>query len=265
VQGKNTTTSIIKSIFQQIIFYILILALWQGIYFIGVDLLKLWKPYAFPNPVGVWNSLIVLINQNALFNAIFYSLRRAFIGYFLSVVIGVIIGLILSRIKLLSKLVNPLILGVQTLPSICWVPFAILWFGLTEAAIIFVIVMGSTLSIAIAVDNAIRNANPLYIKAARTMGAKGFNLYFKVIFPASLPPIVSGLKQGWSFAWRSLMAGEVMSASVGLGQALIMGRDLADINRVMLIIMIIILLGVMIEKLVFIKLENKISQRLGLA
>jgi NitT/TauT family transport system permease protein len=261
VQRKNTT--IVKAVLAQLAFYVLLIAVWQLLFYLGVHVFGWWKPYAFPNPLGVWDSLVVLINQNALFTAIFFSLRRALIGYIISVLIGVLIGLLMARFKALSKLVNPLILGVQTLPSICWVPFAILWFGLNEAAIIFVIVMGSTLSVAIAVDNAIRNVNPIYIKAAKTMGASGFNLYTKVIFPASLPPFISGLKQGWSFAWRSLMAGEVMSASIGLGQALTMGRDLADINRVALIIIVIIILGVIIEKLIFTTLETKIAKRLG--
>jgi NitT/TauT family transport system permease protein len=247
----------------QIAFYIALIIIWQGLFYLGVHVFGWWKPYAFPNPLGVWNSFVSLIRQNALFIAVFYSLRRALIGFLISVLIGVVIGLIIARFKILSKLMNPLILGVQTLPSICWVPFAILWFGLNESAIIFVIVMGSTLSIAIAIDNAIRGINPLYIKAAKTMGARGFNLYTKVIFPASLPPFISGLKQGWSFAWRSLMAGEVMSASIGLGQALTMGRDLADINRVALIIIIIIILGAVIEKLIFTTLETKIAKRLG--
>ncbi|MDR1664939.1 MAG: ABC transporter permease, partial [Clostridiales bacterium] len=227
----------IKSIAKQVLFYALLAALWQGLYYLGVSVLGVWKPYAFPNPVGVWKSLVSLFNQNALFNAIFFSLRRAFTGYALSVFAGVLTGLLLYRFTLLKNTVKPLILGIQTLPSICWVPFAVLWFGLRESAIIFVIVMGSAFSVAIAVDMAIRSVNPIYIKAAKTMGAKGLDLYFKVIFPASLPPLITGMKQGWSFAWRSLMAGEVMSATVGLGQALTMGRDLADINRVMLIIL----------------------------
>jgi len=261
VRVRNTTT--IKRILEQIIFYLLLIFVWQGIYYLGVTVFGIWKPYAFPNPLGVFNSLVSLINQNALFNAIFYSLKRALIGYFLAVLIGIIPGILMTKFKPVARTLSPLLLGVQTLPSICWVPFAILWFGLKESAIIFVIIMGSTLSIAISVDMAIRNVNPIYIKAAKTMGAKGLNLYSKVILPAGLPALVSGLKQGWSFAWRSLMAGEVMSASIGLGQALTMGRDLADINRVMLIIIIIIVIGVIIEKLIFGTLENKISKRLG--
>ena len=261
MQGRNTT--IIKRIAEQLAFYVLLIFAWQGIYYLGASVLGFWKPYAFPNPLGVWNSLVTLVNQNALFNAVFSSLRRAFIGYFIAVLIGIIPGLLMARFKTVARTVSPLILGIQTLPSICWVPFAILWFGLRESAIIFVIIMGSTLSIAISVDLAIRNVNPLYINAAKTMGAKGRNLYLKVVLPASLPALVSGLKQGWSFAWRSLMAGEVMSASIGLGQALTMGRDLADINRVMLIIIVIIIIGVIIEKVIFTTLEHKISGRLG--
>jgi len=263
VQNKSMT--IARRVLEQVIFYALLIAAWQGLYFLCVDTLKLWKPYALPHPLGVFESLILLIQRDALFNAVLFSLRRAAIGYLLSIAIGFFIGILLMRFKILSSTLKPLILGVQTLPSICWVPFAILWLGLTESAIIFVIVMGSTFSIAIAVSMGLRSANPIYIKAAKTMGAKGIALYMKVIFPASLPPLISGLKQGWSFAWRSLMAGEVMTATVGLGQALTMGRDLADINKVMLIILITIMLGVLIEKLVFTMAENKVLKRMGLA
>ena len=262
---RKKSTIITKSILRQVIFYGLLIAIWQGFYYIGVSELKLWKPYAVPNPVGVWESLLALIRQNALFGAVASSMKRVLFGYALSIAIGAFSGFLLIRFKIFTYTLKPLMLGVQTLPSICWVPFAILWFGLNERAILFVVVMGSTFSIAIAVDMAIRSVNPVFIKAARTMGAKGLNLYVKVVLPASLPMLITGLKQGWSFAWRSLMAGEVMTATVGLGQVLTMGRDLADINRVTLIILIIILLGVLIEKYVFTTLENKVLKRMGFA
>jgi len=255
--------TITKAVATQAVFYVLLLAAWQGLYFLCVSVLGLWKPYAFPNPIGVWKSLCVLIEQNMLFVAVYHSLKRAIIGFLLSILTGVVLGFFLVKFKLLAEAFKPLILGFQTLPSICWVPFAILWFGLNETAIIFVILMGSTFSIALSVDMAIRNVNPLYIKAAKTMGAKGLELYTKVICPASLPSLITGLKQGWSFAWRSLMAGEVMSASIGLGQALTLGRDLADINRVMLIIIIIVILGVLIERFIFAGFEEKILKKMG--
>lgn len=261
---RSRSTEIIKRIVLQILFYMLLIVGWQAIFSLGTSVFRIWKPYAFPNPLGVWRSLLAMIQQHILWTAVSHSLRRVFIGFILSVFIGTIAGLFLTRLKALSAAVKPLFLGIQSLPSVCWVPFAILWFGLTENSILFVVVMGSTFSIAIAVEAAIRNVNPLYIKAARTMGAKGRILFTIIILPASLPALLTGLKQGWSFAWRALMAAEVMSATIGLGQTLMMGRDLADINRVMLIILIIILIGVLVEKLVFGFIEDRVLKRIGL-
>lgn len=143
-------------------------------------------------------------------------------------------------------------------------PFAILWFGLGESAIIFVVVMGSAFSIAIAVESGIKSVPPIYIRAARTMGVSGQRLYTKVIFPAALPSFVSGLKQGWSFAWRALMSGEVMSASVGLGFTLTQGRDLADINQVMTVMLVIVFIGIVIDKGIFTSIEQHILRKRGL-
>ena len=254
----------IKRIVRQIVFYALLITVWQCAFYLGTSVLQWWKPYAFPNPLGVWQSLVALLEQNLLFTATWFSLRRVFVGFLLAVLIGAAAGMALSRLQTLSETVKPLILGIQSLPSVCWVPFAILWFGLTESSILFVVIMGSAFSVSIAVEAAIRNVNPLYVKAAKTMGAKGSVMYFKVILPAGLPALLTGLKQGWSFAWRSLMAAEVMSASIGLGQTLMMGRDLADINRVTLIILIIIIIGVLIEKSVFSMAEERALKRIGL-
>ena len=262
MQPKNT--AMIKRIGGQILFYAALLILWQCAFYFGTAVFKWWKPYAFPHPLGVINSLLMLSSQNVLGTAIFYSMRRAFLGFFLSVLLGTAVGLLSTRLSTLSAALKPLILGIQSLPSVCWVPFAILWFGLTEESILFVVIMGSAFSISIAVESAIRNVNPLYIKAARTMGARGSILYFRVILPAGLPALITGLKQGWSFAWRALMAAEVMSATIGLGQTLMMGRDLADINRVTLVILIIIIIGVLIEKFVFSLAEEKVLKRIGL-
>jgi NitT/TauT family transport system permease protein len=245
-------------------FYTLLIAAGQCAFYLGTAVFQWWKPYAFPNPLGIWRSLAALVEQNILFTAVWFSLRRALIGFLLSIIIGAAVGLALSRLQTLSATVKPLILGIQSLPSVCWVPFAILWFGLSENSILFVVIMGSAFSVSIAVESAIRNVNPLYIKAAMTMGAKSGSLYFRVILPASLPALLTGLKQGWSFAWRALMSAEVMSATIGLGQTLMMGRDLADINRVALIILIIILIGVLIEKFVFSLAEERALKKIGL-
>lgn len=249
---------------KKILFYILLILIWEAIYKVGVDILRIWRPYTLPSPIDVFVTLAVLIKDNTIGIAIVASLKRILVGYFISVVIGVTLGLTIAKFKYLEKNLGPLILGLQTLPSICWLPFAILWFGLSESSIIFVIAIGSTFAVAISVNYAIKNVNPLYIRAARTMGAKGSKIYTQVILPAALPDIVSGLKQGWSFAWRALMAGEMLSSTKGLGQVLMVGRDLADISQVVAVMIVIIILGLFVDKLVFSRLEKSMRHIWGL-
>jgi len=229
-----------------------------------VDCLRLWKPYIFPSPIAVLMTLWDLVVDGSLGIAVLASAKRIIVGYGLSILIGVFVGLTIVRFKYLDENLSPLILGLQTLPSICWLPFSILWYGLNESAIIFVITVGSTFAVSIAIESGMKNINPLFIRAGKTMGAKGFALYWNVIIPASLPSIISGLKQGWSFAWRALMAGEMISATKGLGQVLIVGRDLADISQVMAIMLVIVVLGVAVDKLIFGRIEINIREKWGL-
>lgn len=255
----------IFSILEKVIFFVLVFALWQGIYYIGcLDALKWWKPYAMPSPLGAVDAFIRLIGDNSLVIGIGVSLKRGIIGYIISIAVGVILGLLIATVPYLNRNLKSIILGLQTLPSVCWVPFAILWYGINESAIVFVIVVGASFSIAIAVDSMIHNINPLYIRAAKTMGINKRDLYLKIILRAGLPELLSGLKQGWSFAWRALMAGEVMSASEGLGQVLLLGRDLADINQVVVVMLVIIIIGIVVDRLVFNTLEQYCRNKMGL-
>jgi len=249
---------------QKFLFYTALIVLWQLVFFLGVYVLKVWKPYAVPSPIGVWDKFLSLVAGKSLLIALVVSLKHAAIGFGLSIVVGLCVGLLITKSRYLNENLKPLILGLQTLPSICWVPFAILWFGLQEEAIIFVIIIGSAFSIAISVESAIKNVDPIYIRAAKTMGANEKELYYKIILPASMPSLLAGLKQGWSFAWRALMAGEMMSSTIGLGQVLLMGRDFADINQVMVVMIIIVLLGTIIEKCIFQNLELRIREKMGL-
>lgn len=245
-------------------FYILLIVIWELVYKTGVDVLSIWKAYTFPAPIDVFKSLYFLSIDNTLAIAIAASMRRLIIGYLLSVVIGLALGLFIVRYKYLGQNIKSLLLGLQTLPSICWLPFAILWYGLSEKTIIFVIAMGSIFAISIATEGAINNVYPLYIKSAKTMGAKGMKLYLNVVVPASLPSIVAGLKQGWSFAWRALMAGEMLVATRGLGQVLMIGRDLADISQVLAVMIVIIAIGLLLDNVVFGRIEANIRQKWGL-
>ncbi|WP_209702960.1 ABC transporter permease [Clostridium algifaecis] len=242
----------------------ILIIIWEMVYKIGVNVLGIWKAYTFPSPIDVAKTLIKLIGDNTLAVAVAISLKRLISGYFISLAIGLIVGLLIVKYKYIDENFSSLILGMQTLPSICWVPFAILWYGLNEKAILFVITIGSTFAIAIATESGIKNVNPLYVRAARTMGARGLKLYKNVVVPAAMPSIITGMKQGWSFAWRALMSAEMMSATKGLGQVLMVGRDLADISQVMAVMIVILVLGLVFDKLIFTKLEKNIRYKCGL-
>mgnify|MGYP003699984551 CR=1 FL=1 len=246
------------------LFYIALIVAWELVYRIFVELFKIWKPYVFPSPISVIETFVRLLSDNTLTVAMIATVRRMLIGYLIAATLGVVVGLATVKSEFLDKNLRPLILGFQTLPSVCWLPFAILWYGLSEKAIIFVTAIGSIFSITLAVESGIKNVNPLYIKAAKTMGATGLRLYLNVIIPASLPYVISGMKQGWSFAFRALMAGEMLFATKGLGQVLMVGRDLADMSQVISVMIVTIVFGLVIEKAIFGPLENQIRIRWGL-
>ncbi|MEW6144649.1 MAG: ABC transporter permease [Thermodesulfobacteriota bacterium] len=241
------------------VFYLLLVAVWEG-----VAALKLWPSYLFPSPLSVLRSLIAGFQDNSFTIGILESMKRVLIGYGLSIVGGVLIGLAIGRVKVLDETVGTIVLGFQALPSICWLPIALLWFGLSESAIVLVVVLGSLFAITIGVDSGVKNVPPIYLRAARTMGAGGFDLYTRVIIPAAMPSIISGLKQGWSFAWRALMAGELLYVSIGLGHLLTMGRELNDISQIIAVMIIIIVIGITVDRFVFTKLENRVRERWGL-
>ena len=241
------------------VFYLLLIGIWQG-----VAALRIWPPYLFPSPAGVFDSLVLGFQDNSFTIGILASMKRVLIGYFISVAGGLLIGLAIGRVKVLDETVGTVVLGFQALPSICWLPIALLWFGLSESAIILVVVLGSLFAVTIGVDTGVKNVPPIYLRAARTMGAHGFDLYTKVIIPAAMPSIISGLKQGWSFAWRALMAGELLYVSIGLGHLLTMGRELNDISQIIAVMIIIIVIGITVDRLVFTKLENRVRERWGL-
>lgn len=240
-----------------LLLFALLIALWQLVYFILVERAAVWKPYVFPSPLGVVKAFVKLLQNGTLLVGVGQTLRRIGVGYGISVLIGLFSGLLLARFKTLSELLRPIVLGIQTLPSICWVPFAVLWYGLAEGATIFIVVVGSAFSICIAVETGIRGINPLYIRAAKTMGAKGAALYAKVILPAGVPALVGALKQGWSFAWRALMTGEMMVSSKGIGLMLSQAREMGGINEVAAVMLVIVFISVVVDKLIFGLIEKR--------
>ena len=212
----------------------------------------------------MWETLEEGFKNKTFLVAMGVSLKRLFIGYGISMALGTLLGFLIGKFKLLDETVGGFLVGMQTLPSICWLPLAILWFGLNEAAITFVVVMGSLLSIAIATDGGVKNIQPIFLRAGRNMGAKGMDMFLHVMLPASFPSILMGFKQGWSFAWRSLMAGEILFVSMGLGHLLNMGRELNDMSQVIAVMIVIVSVGVVMDGLVFGAAERKVRQLWGL-
>jgi len=234
-----------------------------GSWFLLVKL-KVWPPYVFPSPQGVVEALWIGFADHSFWIAIGVSMKRMLLGYSLSVILGMVLGLGVASNKFLEETVGGLLVSLQSLPSICWLPLAVLWFGLTEKAILFVVVMGSLLSVTFAMETGRQQMPKIYGMAGRNLGARGFQLFWYVLLPASLPYIVSGLKQGWAFAWRSLISGEMIFVSLGLGQLLMMGRDLNDMSQVIAVMILIVAIGYIVDGLVFKTIERRLQQKWGL-
>lgn len=220
---------------------------------------------AFPGPLAVGANLWARARDGALLHGVLISVRRLLVGYVTSVAIGGAIGLAMAASDRLRAAASPIVTGLQALPSVCWLPLGLLWFGLSDAAILFVIVLGSALSVAIAIDAGCRNVPPLFVRAARTMGASGFTLYRRVVLPAALPEILTGMRLAWAFAWRSLMAGELLFVTGGLGHLLEAGRELGDMAQVVAVMIVIIVLGLASEHLLFTRLQERLRVRWGRA
>ena len=249
-----------KQLSRHVIFYGVLIGLW-----VLLAELKIWPPYVFPTPQGVFQSLWSGFADHSFWIAIAVSMKRMVLGYGISVVLGMVLGLGVASNKFLEQTMGGLLVSLQSLPSICWLPLAVLWFGLTEKAILFVVVMGSLLSVTIAMEDGRRQMPKIYGMAGRNLGARGFRLFWYVLLPASLPYIVSGLKQGWAFAWRSLISGEMIFVSLGLGQLLMMGRDLNDMSQVIAVMILIISIGYIVDGLVFKTIERRLQHKWGFA
>jgi len=223
-----------------------------------------WPPWLFPDPVAVGASLSHMAADGRLGAAVVRSLSRLAQGYAISAAVGVPLGIAMARSALVQQALRPAVLGLQALPSICWLPIAVLWFGLSEAAILFVVVMGSLLAIAISTEDGVAGVDPILLRAAGTLGIRGPRFHLGVLLPAGLPGILTGLKLGWSFAWRALMAGELIFVSGGLGQLLNQGREVLDAAQVMGVMASIVVIGVVVDQVIFRILELRVRRRWGL-
>jgi len=238
------------------------LGIWQLVVWSG------WKPeYVIPPPKVVFDELWDMISSGRLGPALQLTLTRAVQGYFVALVLGAIVGVLVSRNRILRSAFGSFITGLQTMPSIVWFPFALIVFKRSEAAIMFVVVLGAAPSIANGIISGVDQVPPLYERAGRVLGAGRFDMFRWVIFPAAMPNVVAGLKQGWAFAWRSLMAGELLVIVGGhqsIGVIMQNARDFNDMPAVMASMIVILIIGIVVDAVFFAGIDRRIRRRRGL-
>jgi len=259
-QGRRFATRAWASVWPKLLAIVIVLAVWQLIHVSG------WKKEIFPGPAATLANLGDQLRTALLWHAIRTTVQRAVVGFGLAVVIGTVVGALVSRIAPLRAAVGSLITALQTMPSIAWFPFAIILFGSNTSAILFVIVLGAAPSIANGLIAGVDYTPPLLLRAGKMMGLRRFSLYRYLILPASLPAFVAGLRQGWAFAWRSLLAGELLVEIIdqpSLGVLLTNAQDQADMESATAIIIVILILGIIVHTL-FGLADRAIRRRWGL-
>jgi NitT/TauT family transport system permease protein len=259
--GDNLATRAWKVAWPKVTAIVIVLVIWELIALSG------WKKLIFPAPGPTLANLWDQLGTGLLWQAMGTTLYRAVIGFALALVVGSVVGALVSRIGPLRAAVGSLLTGLQTMPSIAWFPFAIILFGLTTQAIMFVIVLGAAPSIANGLIAGVDYTPPLLLKAGHMMGLRRLSLYRHLILPASLPSFVAGLKQGWAFAWRSLMAGEllvVIANQPSLGLLLQTDQDQADLASATAIMIMILLIGIVVDS-AFSAADRSLRRRWGLS
>ncbi|MBZ5199768.1 ABC transporter permease [Planomicrobium chinense] len=248
-----------KPLVKRLIFFAALIVFWE----LG-SRFELWHETILPSPLSVYESLVAGFSDLTLVYDLAASFRRLLIGLVVSILIGTGVGILLARSQTADDTLGTMVLALQSVPSIVWLPLAMMWFGLGEGAIIFVVILGGTFVMTLNVRTGIKNVNPLYIRAARTMGSNGIDLFMKVIIPASVPYLVTGARLAWAFAWRALMAGELLSAGPGLGYTLRYASDFGNMSLVIGVMIIIGVVGAVVDQLIFQRIEKNVLRRWGL-
>jgi NitT/TauT family transport system permease protein len=224
-----------------------------------------WVAPAWPAPVRVIGTLVGYVQDPVFQTALLGSARRMVIGYGLVMVIGIGGGLLLGRFRLLDQLMGSIAVAIHAIPGAAWVPLAILWFGMTERAVVFTILLGAAGIVMVSTDTGIREVPPLMRRAARTLGARGINYFWFVVVPAAIPKIVDGLRLAWAFGWRALMAGELLTSVNGLGHWLNQVAKAGQLDHLLAMMLLIALIGLFVDGLIFKRLEHTVRVRWGLA
>ena len=254
----------VKAAVPAVVSIVVLIGIWQLLY-----ALKIWPEWKFPGPGSVWRSLGDQWEQGLVWSAVRNSVSRGLIGFAMSAIIATPLAILITRVGFARSVLRPILSGLQQLPSVAWVPAAIIWFGLTPTTIYAVVILGATPSITNGLVNGIDQIPPIYLRAAKVLGLSRFDNVRRVVLPAALPTYLSGLEQGWAFAWRSLMAAELIAISPalgnGLGQTLETGRQLGDMSLIVTAILLILAAGILVEKLGFAPVRRRVYRSRGLA
>ncbi|MEU3375042.1 ABC transporter permease [Streptomyces sp. NPDC006711] len=254
---------LVKKVLPPLTAVALVLVVWQVLVSAKVT-----DAYKLPAPGAVWSSLRDMWLQGTLLDVVWTSVSRGLLGFLLALVIGTPLGLIVARVTFVRAAIGPILSGLQSLPSVAWVPPAVLWLGLNDSMMYAVILLGAVPSIANGLVSGVDQVPTLYLRAGRTLGATGMRGAWHILMPAALPGYLAGLKQGWAFSWRSLMAAEIIASSpdlgLGLGQLLENGRNNSDMPGIFLAIILILIVGIAIDLLIFSPLERRVLRGRGL-
>ncbi|MGW0791151.1 ABC transporter permease [Streptomyces sp. NPDC002911] len=265
VQVRRTPTReiLLGKILPPVVAVVLVVLLWQLLVWAKVT-----DDYKLPPPSAVWDSLTDMWLQGTLLEVIWTSVSRGLLGFVMAVAIGTPLGLLVARVKVVRAAIGPILSGLQSLPSVAWVAPAIIWLGLDDKTMYAVILLGAVPSVANGLVSGVDQVPPLFLRAGRTIGATGLRGTIHIVLPASLPGYLAGLKQGWAFSWRSLMAAEIIASSpdlgLGLGQLLENGRNNFDMPGIFLAILLILFVGIAIDLLIFSPLERRVLRSRGL-
>jgi len=250
----------IQDIGHVILFLAAFLGVWQIVFILGI-----FPKVSLPSPAMVAQSFADLLFDGSLVMSIGMTMWRLVAGFSISIILGVGTGLLMVRFRDFGKTMSSFAVGLQSFPSIAWVPFAILLVGLNDFGILFVVVLSSIFSVMLSTYSGIRNINAIYLRAAKNMGATGMSLFTSVMIPAATPSLIVGIRQAWSFAWHALIGAEILiAASVGLGHILLVGREFQLMDQIIASMITIFAIGFVFDRLIFYRLEDKVRSRWGL-
>ncbi|TKI55613.1 ABC transporter permease [Brevibacillus antibioticus] len=244
--------------FRRVIFIAMIAAIWEV-----TSKLSGLPSFMFPSLAQVFETLVNGLISGQITAAIGKSMGRIMLGFLIAIIVGLILGYFIWRYKLVEDTLGFVVTALQSIPSIVWFPLAIIWFGLNDFSILFIVTIGATWTMTVNATSGFKNVPPLYQRVAKTYGSTGFHFVRTVILPASIPQIISGLRIAWAFSWRALMAGELLGGGGGLGQLLEMGRSLGQMDLVISVMIMIAVIGTIVDNVVFSRIERNVQMKWG--